>query len=321
MQSLASLRGKVGGPVDWNQFFYPRTSAVRLAVLRMILPVVTLLFFLPPTEKLLGYTDGRWYVDPQPLLYALSEVFTQEVTRSATAVKLVLGMTWVTGIMAALGVASRLSGALFAAGYALLFMHDFSFGEYHHDDAVLCVFLVLMAMSPAGRCLSLDSLLIRRRRGWSITEAAGHGWGPQATFSTAMWAIRVTQVMLALAYLSAAVSKLQHGLHWMNGYTLQTYLLADGLRRDRPLGVWLANYRWLCVALSVMTVAAELLFVTILFRPMRRWVPVFLAVMASMHLGIYLAQAATFFQFIALYCLWVPFERWRSMKRLLGAAE
>ena len=83
-----------------------------------------------------------------------------------------------------------------------------------------------------------------------------------------MWPLKTAHALMALTYFSTGLSKLVFGgLRWMNGYTLQAYLLADGLRRDLPLGVWMAQHRTLCVLLSIGTVVFELTFCISLIRP------------------------------------------------------
>ena len=55
-----------------------------------------------------------------------------------------------------------------------------------------------------------------------------------------------------LIYLSAVLSKLVFGsLEWLNGYTLQYFLIQDPLRKGTLLGGWFSQYRYLVMLFAV----------------------------------------------------------------------
>jgi len=108
--------------------------------------------------------------------------------------------------------------------------------------------------------------------------------------------------------MSATISKLVNGgLDWMNGYTLQYYLIRDGLRWGIDLGVWLGQQHDAVLLLSWVTILFEGSFFLVLVFPMLAWI--YIPVGVAFHIGIYLTQRADFFTFIALYVVfiqWVP---------------
>jgi predicted DCC family thiol-disulfide oxidoreductase YuxK len=85
-------------------------------------------------------------------------------------------------------------------------------------------------------------------------------------------------------------------------------LLTDGLRWGSDLGVWLAHNHTMAVLSSLMAVGFEATFFLVLIFPQLVWI--YIPLGASLHIGIYLAQRAPFFQFIALYAVFIP---WASI--------
>ena len=111
-----------------------------------------------------------------------------------------------------------------------------------------------------------------------------------------------------MTYLNAGICKLHvSGLAWMNGYTLQGHIFTDAVRWERPLGLWMAQQHNLCIALSVFAILFEVSFFVALIAP--RAVPFILIGGAALHTGIFLVQAAPFFQTVILYCVFIDFDR------------
>jgi hypothetical protein len=175
--------------------------------------------------------------------------------------------------------------------------HLFSYGDRHHTEALLAIFLLLLALAPSGERLSLDAVLRRRRTGVTGAE----------TSELAAWPLKLIHVLIALTYFSAGMAKLVHsGPRWMNGYTLQGHVLADALSRGHPVGVWLAQQHTLAVLLSVFTILLEVFFWVSLLVP-RRWVPAFLLTALLFQFGLYLSGGYDFFQQMLLLLLLLLF--------------
>ena len=211
------------------------------------------------------------------------------------------------GVLATVGFFTRTALLALGLGYCILIAHLYSYGELHHPEALYCVALVLLGLSPSGRCYSVDSWIGRR-------SGRSGRWGPDARMDTATWALRLIQCLLGLAYFSSGSSKLlDGGLAWMNGATLQQMVLTDYVRHGMPAGLWLAQSFWLCVAGAVMTILVEVFFfVAVFVTGARKYL---LPAGAVLHIGIYVTMAAPFFTWVALYAAFVDFEALRRRGR------
>ena len=119
---------------------------------------------------------------------------------------------------------SLLPGSTFLQAFA------YSFGDLHHREALMIITLWLLALSPAGRVLSLDSYLVTRNSSHRRVPAekkhfrwvaASSGAEPVRVWFT--WMQHFANCSLA-------------GADWVNGYTLQYYLYSDASRRGSD--VW-----------------------------------------------------------------------------------
>ena len=257
--------------------------------------------YLPlPTLKALMRPLGAWGVRPEPMF--LHAVW--------------LG-TLLAGVTALVGLYTRPSLFLFTAGYALLSVHFYAFGVVHHTEAIPIIVLSLLAVSPSGAALSLDALLGRLR-----LAAERRRFEPRpaipAESNYARWPLRNAQWLLAMAYLSAGLSKLVNGgLAWFNGYTLVYYAAMDGLLWRAPLAPALVGHPTVASLFSIGAVALELTFWLAIVFP--RLVPLFLLGGTAMHLSIYLVQRAPFFQFMFLYMAFIECLR-RALLRAFPRA-
>ena len=254
--------------------------------------------FLPlPALRLSLLPFGGWEARPDPL-------FIQAVW--------VAGV--VAGVMAVIGLYTRLSMLVLAGASTLLVAHSYSYEELHHPEAALIIVLWVLALGPSGAALSLDSLRLRlhdvlRARRFSPVQPTE----PMSPF--ARWPLRTAQWLIALVYLSAALSKLViGGWDWYNGYTLTYYLTQDGIRHGRDVGLFLAGYPALGTILAVLTVSLELAFFLAVLVPGLAWL--FVLGGTVMHATIYIVQAAPFLQSVMLYVVFIEPLR-RTFRRLV----
>ena len=132
------------------------------------------------------------------------------------------------------------------------------------------------------------------------------------------WPLLLIQWVYALIYLSTALSKLgKSGLDWMNGYTLQYYLLADGLRDQNSFGIWLGQQHTIAWLMSWLTILFEGTFCLVLIFPRLVWIYVPFGI--AFHLGIYMTMRAPFFVFIFLYTVFIPWvSLYTTLSHFLG---
>jgi hypothetical protein len=234
----------------------------------------------------------------------------------------VVGVYWFTlaiGVLAFVGYRTTLSLLLFTAGSVFLQAFEYSFHEIHHAEAIVMVALIVLALSPAGGALAVDDLLRRLRdvdRGVRVPSDPLSG---ESRF--ARWPLLVVQWMFALIYLSAGFHKLREsGLDWMNGWTLQYYILQDAIRWGNNVsgigsgyspepgpGVWIGHYHTIATVASWGSILFETTFWVLLVVP--RLAPLYLLLGIGFHLGIYLIQRVTFLSFIWLYAVFVPWSQ------------
>lgn len=220
-------------------------------------------------------------------------------------------VTAVAGGLALLGLLTRPSLLVLAAGSTLLVAHAYSYRERHHPEAMLTIMLWTLAFAPSGARWSLDALMRRWRGG-----PAGPDLSPYAR-----WPLRLGQWLFVLMYLSAGTSKLlSGGIRWMNGYTLATYIADNALERGSALGVWVAQQLPMVQLLSIGAILFELGFVAVMLWPRLTWVFVLGGI--ALHTGIFVLQRAPFPQLIALYIVFIgELRRWRPRLPTPGTTE
>jgi hypothetical protein len=207
-------------------------------------------------------------------------------------------------MLALVGLLTNLSLLIFAAGNVFIQAFLYSFGDFHHPQAAMMIALTLLALSPSGGVLSVDQWL-RQRRGSGgrigLETLTGHS-------TLARWPIQTIQWIFVLMYLSAVLSKLVFvGPNWLNGFTLQGHLIRDGLRWDSPLALWLAQHHLIVLGLQYMTVLFQGTFALAVIFPKLRWI--YVPVGLAFHVGILWTLGAPFYQWMALYVVFIPWSR------------
>jgi hypothetical protein len=287
----------------WNAYWFPGSTGLSLAACRIIVVAAQLFLFFPSLEKQLDFVQPfRGFIEPQLLIVIISNLLPVDSFATATTLTIIYWITVAVGITALIGLFTRSSAFLFALGNWILVAHDYSYGEDHHPEAILCIFLMTLALSPSGRRLSIDAWLQRNRPGADILQSSSE------KLFTAMWPLRLTQILFGFAYVSTGLAKLiLGGLAWMNGYTLQNIILGSAIRRDLAVGVWLSQQHTLCMFLSIGVVLFETFFFLALLFP--RSMPYFIFGGMMMHLGIMVAEGSHFLQYIVLYVVFVDFDK------------
>jgi hypothetical protein len=210
------------------------------------------------------------------------------------------------GILALVGLATNLSLVVFSFACLYLEAYEYSFNEFHHVEAITMIALSALAISPSGRVLSIDALIRRLRGGERLSPLT-------ASSPFAGWPIKLLQWFFVLMYLSAVTMKFRAGgLDWANGFTLQYYLIQDGLRWNTLLGLWLAQHHWLIVMTQIGVELFQATFALAVLFPWMRFI--YVPAGLTLHTGIYLALKAPFFSWLALYSVFIP---WSAALRLL----
>ena len=227
---------------------------------------------------------------------------------------LVVAMYWIavgSGTLAMIGLRTNVSLLVFAFSTVFVQAYLYSFGDLHHPEAVMMIALALLAVSPCNRRLSLDALM-----------GAGHNRlvdptpAESASSPYAAWPIVTIHCLFALMYLSAVISKFHvGGIQWANGFTLQYYLIQDGMRWGSPLALWLSQHHYLVLMAQIAVLLFQGTFwSTLIFRKL---LVIYVPVGLMFHITIYLAMQAPFRQWIALYAIFIPWSRVFEMLRTM----
>ncbi|HEY9865591.1 MAG TPA: DCC1-like thiol-disulfide oxidoreductase family protein [Candidatus Obscuribacterales bacterium] len=296
---------------NWNAYWFLPSPLFDLALCRIIIIGFQLGYIILKSyhAKILKQGDipGLVY-DPLPIVGWLTFPWGVEQVPPDWFLSVIFYLTFIFGITALIGFKTNLSLIIFAIGNLFIQSYIFSFGSHHHPQALLLITLFILALSPSGAVLSLDDLLrklqtnIKKQRFLPFNLL-----NKKSEF--ARWPLLTVQWLFALIYLSAALHKLTQGggvlsTDWMNGYTLQYFLTNDGLRWGSDLGVWLGQYRIVGIVFAWMSIIFEATFFLVLIFPRLVWV--YIPAGLGFHTGIYLAQRAPFFPFMALYSVFMP---------------
>jgi hypothetical protein len=249
------------------------------------------------------------FIEPQLLIVVLTKIVEREVCFTPTGFTLLSWINVFAGITALLGWCTRTSVFLFALVHWIFVAHQYSYANHHHHEALLAIFLMLLAFSPAGRRLSIDAVMRRQRHDSAHTSEETVDTGDMA-----IWPLKLIHVLLAFTYFSAGLAKVVYGgLAWMNGYTLQHYMFDRAVQWESPIGLWVVQQYTLCVFLSAFTIFFELFFWVSLFIP---WTaPYFFLSGILFHIGLRITMGHGFSQHILLLLLllgFVSLGRWKT---------
>jgi len=294
----------------WERFWFTPAPVLDLAVARWLVvgvqQVVLLrphtLLTLPPYtrfEEKLALPAERF--DPAWIFRLLTWPLGSDYRPELAHLEGVYAATIAVGFGALLGLFTRTSLALYVAGLAFLVSHNYGYGEYHHIEVMPVIALGLLACAPSGAALSLDAWWRGRRE--RLPPVA------ERTDALARWPGRLMACVFSVAYVSAGLHKLLGGgLDWLNGYTLQAYMLQDALYWNLELGVWLGQQHTLVWLLGWFTILFELSFPVVVFRP--RWALPWVLAGCAFHLGIWFTMKAPFMLWLPAYALLLPWTAW-----------
>jgi len=156
----------------WQNFWFPESSAYNLAICRIIITASKLIFFFPSLEFHIDLLDGGTkFIEPQIFISLIDALFPADLVFTSQSISIIYWITAIAGLTAVIGLATRASALVFALGNWFFVALRYSYGEEHHSEAILCIFILLLALSPSGKRLSIDALLRRLRTSESDTSA------------------------------------------------------------------------------------------------------------------------------------------------------
>jgi hypothetical protein len=180
-------------------------------------------------------------------------------------------------VLATVGLATRVSLPLAWLAAVPLIAMTSSLGKTVHNDVLLLLCLLPLLPSPAGAAWSLDA---RRRGGGAATASWRFGWP-----------VRTAMVVVAGAYFFSGLAKLLHaGPAWVTSGNLRWVLYAssDAQAHANQAALFVAGRPWLAHLLAAGSLAIELCFPLVLWRPRLAWVLV--PAVVALHAGIWAAM-------------------------------
>jgi hypothetical protein len=286
----------------WRNYWFRPAPLVDLAVVRIAavgMQLLLLLFFHHLNFQRDYSSLPDEFYRPIPLLLLYIWPFGLDARPSFEVIEIVWAATLSVGVLALIGLRTNLSLLLFAAGSAFLQAHQWSYGDIHNPPAIMMIALGALALGPSGGALSIDAMRAR-------TANSVQPWYAR-TSVFARWPILLVSWFFVAMYLSAGTSKvLASGFQWADGYTLEYYLGSDGVRNQISMALWLASVHPLLVLASWMVLILELTFGLALIVPKVRWI--YIVTGFSFHVSCLLLLGAPFWEWMALYSVFVPWS-------------
>lgn len=262
---MASARAAMARAEAW--LFAPgdprRLAAVRIGLCALL------------AARLAGGPYPELATQPEALFRPISFLRLLDRMPSPEAVAVLQAFALGAAVLATVGLLTRFTlPAAWLAALPLVAMTS-SLGKVVHNDVLLLLCLVPLLPSPAGAAWSLDA---RQRP----VARPGPAFG---------WPVRTAMVVVAGSYLFSGLAKLFHaGPAWVASGNLRWVLYAssDAQPEPNPFALFVADRPLLAQLIAAATLAVELGFPLVLWRPRLAWL--FVPAVVAMHGGIGLAM-------------------------------
>lgn len=201
-------------------------------------------------------------------------------------------------VLAALGLYTRVTVPLASLCYLVYLGTFWTYIYFFHQSLVAWMVLTALAFTPCGDGLSLD-------RAWRRRPPSG---SPEVW----AWSRYLCWVALALPYFLAGLSKVRNGgFGWWQAENLRAKVYSDsvqgGIFDPAPGLAAIGAPDWLFASIGLVTMIAEIGFVSVLFSAWARRILPVCAI--GMHLGILALQNFTFFDAMLLQAIWFDWSR------------
>ena len=304
---------------SWKKYWFSSESLFNLAICRLIIVGFQIYWLLNNENKYVLMVAEKASVIAEtlyspPLVFRLLTLpFGEGFLPSIWLIETIAWLTVVAGILSFLGWWTNPSLMLFTFGSVFLTAYRYSFSEFHHAQGLMMIALTIMALSPCGRVLSIDD--IRRRFSLAGQKKQFQKFNILEEKSEfARWPLLLIQWLLALCYFSAWLSKYRYsGIDWANGFTLQYYLIQDGLRWEAALPLWLAQFHTFLWVLQWIVEFFQLTFFLCVIFPVFCWL--YLPLGLVFHTSIFIIMKAPFFHWVVMYS---TFIKWDAVFLALG---
>ena len=261
------------------------------------------LFLLAQADRLSPLRGIRFYEATSPELfrsYGLIELLGIPYIAPET-LRVVIAVTSVAWIFAAIGLFGRVSAVVTAAGAA--FLHGMFLGtnSLNHNWFLAMYGLVALCFARSHDPWSVDYHL---KKWWKKSPPK-----PEGTLADTGLARKAVLVMAVGFYFAAGMTKLSvAGPAWADGHTIAYFAAERG--HAYPLGRLLAENLWLCTVLAVATLTLELGAPAALFSQKAR--NALILGWTFMHLGIRFSMGPRYWANILCFALLID---WAALGR------
>jgi hypothetical protein len=230
-----------------RDFFYAEEVPYGLALIRICLPLALLVAAVPrwPHARELYSSDGA----AAPLWESFGYPGLLPVPSASVAVAMatlyVLSLTTLS-----IGWMSRTSALLSMVLGAYLGMLDM-IGTLTKFTCIATHLMLLLSVSQCGSLWSVDAWLERRRVRWPGEIDGGYRRYPA-------WPRRLVQLMVAIVYFAAAITKMQTPTYF-SGDQLYFWLLTN-VNAANPVGEYLSLWPPMLVGMALVTIVWEIVF-------------------------------------------------------------
>ncbi|NEQ77679.1 MAG: hypothetical protein F6K23_34500 [Okeania sp. SIO2C9] len=146
----------------WESYWFKPTPLLNLAICRIIIIAFQLNQTILQNDFLGTILEratrpGAKY-NPTLIVKLLSLPFGLNTAPPDWFLSSLFWLTIIAGFFSLFGFKTNFSLIVFAVGNLFLQAYVYSFGRLHHPDALMMIALLILALSPAGRVLSIDDL-------------------------------------------------------------------------------------------------------------------------------------------------------------------
>ena len=291
----------------WNRFWFTPTSSSTAAVVRIAGGLVLLGATISLGRDVLSFFGPEGILPRQPDFKTAGLRGIWSVLGTSPGPTLVIGV-YAVSLLGALclvaGFHSRLAALVVFVGMVSFTRRNPT--VFNSGDALLRALSFYLLLVPGGAALSVD----RWRR---VRKEGGEFWAFPAR---AVWPLRLMQIQMSVAYLTAFWAKVGGGT-WREGSAV-TYALRVGFIRRLPIPDAVTQSLLLSNVLTYATLATELALGLLVWN--RRLRPKVLLLGVGFHLALDYAFRVGFFSYgmFVLYLAFVPPE---TMDAWLGAGR
>lgn len=252
-----------------DEWLFSAIDARQIAALRIGLCTILLVrLFKHDFTTLANQPEGLYR--PLSYMHAFSAMPSEGVTR------VLFFVTVLAAFVSAIGYRSRILLPIATIGALVLFGMTTSSGKVMHNDALLVLCLLPVALGTTDNVWSIASW--RRKR----SNNKSHVQGP---LFTSGWPWRVALLLVCGAYFFSGLAKLTHsGPAWVFSDNMRWILYANSDSRAVPnqLSLFVADHVWLARISCAGIFALEISFPLVLWRMSLRWL--FVPSVVGMHL-------------------------------------